>query len=176
MRCGVYAVLPRRERVQCARRATVAFTHWHIWLRTHHFRQPQLVPSQLGDGRNHGPVPGGRRGEGGIACLHTTSLWEQHSSPHKFGQVRVCMLPTALPYMLYPCQCPQVCVCPCLRLQGELQTTDVKAKFVNGKPQAIEARLNLRTQFEWERFIRFMDRWGCWPSHMHICCYIVPLN
>ncbi len=42
--------------------------------------------------------------------------------------------------------------------QGELQTTDVKAKFVNGKPQAIEARVNLRTQFEWERFIRFMDR------------------
>lgn len=43
-------------------------------------------------------------------------------------------------------------------VQGELQTTDVKAKFVNGQPKAIEARLNLRTQFEWERFLRFMDR------------------
>lgn len=42
--------------------------------------------------------------------------------------------------------------------QGELSTTDVKAKFVNGKPAAVEARLNLRTQFEWERFMRFMDR------------------
>lgn len=44
--------------------------------------------------------------------------------------------------------------------EGELQTTDVKAKFVNGKPSSIEARMNFRTQFEWERFIRFMDRYA----------------
>ncbi|GBF89649.1 photosystem II reaction center protein PSB28 [Raphidocelis subcapitata] len=42
--------------------------------------------------------------------------------------------------------------------EGELSTTDVKAKFVNGKPQAIEAKYTMRSQFEWERFIRFMDR------------------
>lgn len=44
--------------------------------------------------------------------------------------------------------------------EGTLSTTDVKARFVNGKPQAIEARYNMRSQFEWDRFIRFMDRWA----------------
>jgi photosystem II protein len=44
--------------------------------------------------------------------------------------------------------------------EGELTTTDVKAKFVNGKPQIIEARFQMRSQFEWERFIRFMDRYA----------------
>jgi len=43
--------------------------------------------------------------------------------------------------------------------EGTLSTTDVKARFVNGKPTAIEARYNMRSQFEWDRFIRFMDRW-----------------
>ncbi|KAF8070974.1 HXK1 [Scenedesmus sp. PABB004] len=44
--------------------------------------------------------------------------------------------------------------------EGTLSTTDVKAKFVNGKPQAIEARYSMRSQFEWDRFIRFMDRYA----------------
>lgn len=44
--------------------------------------------------------------------------------------------------------------------EGELSTTDVKAKFVNGKPQAIEAKYSMRSQFEWDRFIRFMDRYA----------------
>ena len=44
--------------------------------------------------------------------------------------------------------------------EGELTTTDVKAKFINGKPQVIEARFQMRSQFEWERFIRFMDRYS----------------
>eukprot|EP00877_Chromochloris_zofingiensis_P008327 jgi/Chrzof1/3748/Cz13g07140.t1_PSB28[v5.2] len=44
--------------------------------------------------------------------------------------------------------------------EGTLSTTDVKAKFVNGRPQAIEARFNMRSQFEWDRFIRFMDRYA----------------
>lgn len=26
--------------------------------------------------------------------------------------------------------------------------------------QAIEAKFNMRSSFEWDRFIRFMDRWG----------------
>lgn len=42
--------------------------------------------------------------------------------------------------------------------EGTLSTTDVKARFVNGKPTAIEARYAMRSQFEWDRFIRFMDR------------------
>jgi photosystem II protein len=44
--------------------------------------------------------------------------------------------------------------------EGTLTTTDVKAKFVNGKPQAIEARFTMRSQFEWDRFMRFMDRYA----------------
>lgn len=44
--------------------------------------------------------------------------------------------------------------------EGTLTTTDVKAKFVNGKPQAIEAKFNMRSQFEWDRFMRFMDRYA----------------
>lgn len=44
--------------------------------------------------------------------------------------------------------------------EGELQTTDVKAKFLNGKPTAIEARYQMRSTFEWDRFIRFMDRYA----------------
>lgn len=44
--------------------------------------------------------------------------------------------------------------------EGVLSTTDVKAKFVNGKPQIIEAKYQMRSQFEWERFLRFMDRYA----------------
>ncbi|GLC34501.1 PSII 6.1 kDa protein [Pleodorina starrii] len=44
--------------------------------------------------------------------------------------------------------------------EGTLSTTDVKAKFINGKPQAIEAKFQMRSQFEWDRFIRFMDRYS----------------
>jgi photosystem II protein len=44
--------------------------------------------------------------------------------------------------------------------EGTLTTTDVKAKFVNGKPQAIEARYAMRSGFEWDRFMRFMDRYA----------------
>lgn len=44
--------------------------------------------------------------------------------------------------------------------EGTLTTTDVKAKFVNGKPQVIEAKFNMRSQFEWDRFMRFMDRYA----------------
>lgn len=44
--------------------------------------------------------------------------------------------------------------------EGELQTTDVKAKFLNGKPAAIEARFQMKSGFEWDRFMRFMDRYA----------------
>ncbi|KAG1666369.1 hypothetical protein FOA52_007907 [Chlamydomonas sp. UWO 241] len=44
--------------------------------------------------------------------------------------------------------------------EGLLSTTDVKAKFVNGKPQAIEARYMMKSGFEWDRFMRFMDRYA----------------
>merc|ERR1712071_78306 len=44
--------------------------------------------------------------------------------------------------------------------EGELSTTDVNANFVNGKPQSIECLLVMTTPEEWDRFMRFMERYG----------------
>mmetsp|Transcript_17267 Transcript_17267/g.56498 ORF Transcript_17267/g.56498 Transcript_17267/m.56498 type:complete len:153 (+) Transcript_17267:18-476(+) len=44
--------------------------------------------------------------------------------------------------------------------EGSFNTTDVKAKFVNGKPQNVEAKYVMRSTFEWDRFMRFMDRYA----------------
>ena len=44
--------------------------------------------------------------------------------------------------------------------EGEIVTREVKGKFVNGKPTAIEAVLIMKSAEEWERFIRFMDRYA----------------
>jgi photosystem II protein len=35
--------------------------------------------------------------------------------------------------------------------EGTLQTVDVQAKFVNGKPDRIEAKYVMRSTFEWDR-------------------------
>ncbi|MCS7030077.1 MAG: photosystem II reaction center protein Psb28 [Gloeomargarita sp. SKYG116] len=44
--------------------------------------------------------------------------------------------------------------------EGELVTRDVQAKFRNGKPHAIEARYIMRSPEEWDRFMRFMERYA----------------
>lgn len=44
--------------------------------------------------------------------------------------------------------------------EGELTTRDVNGKFVNGEPAGIEAVFVMRGQEEWERFMRFMERYG----------------
>ncbi len=44
--------------------------------------------------------------------------------------------------------------------EGTIQTVEVQAKFLNGKPSAIEAKLVMRSAFEWERFMRFMERYA----------------
>ncbi len=44
--------------------------------------------------------------------------------------------------------------------EGELITVEVQAKFVNGKPSKIEAKYVMRSSFEWERFMRFMERYA----------------
>lgn len=44
--------------------------------------------------------------------------------------------------------------------EGELATRDVSAKFVNGQPTAIEAVYPMRTAQEWDRFMRFMNRYA----------------
>jgi len=44
--------------------------------------------------------------------------------------------------------------------EGELTTREVKAKFINGKPDSIEAIYAIRSVDEWERFMRFMERYA----------------
>lgn len=44
--------------------------------------------------------------------------------------------------------------------EGELSTTDVNARFTNGKPQAIESTYVMKSPDEWDRFMRFMERYG----------------
>ncbi|KAL5228761.1 hypothetical protein ABZP36_017026 [Zizania latifolia] len=44
--------------------------------------------------------------------------------------------------------------------EGVLQSVDVSAKFVNGKPALIEAKYVMRTPREWDRFMRFMERYS----------------
>ncbi|WP_416675438.1 photosystem II reaction center protein Psb28 [Egbenema bharatensis] len=44
--------------------------------------------------------------------------------------------------------------------EGEISTREVKAKFVNGQPEALEAIYVMKSVEEWERFIRFMDRYA----------------
>ncbi|KDP26458.1 hypothetical protein JCGZ_17616 [Jatropha curcas] len=44
--------------------------------------------------------------------------------------------------------------------EGVLQSVDVNAKFVNGKPALIEAKYVMRTPREWDRFMRFMERYA----------------
>jgi photosystem II 13kDa protein len=44
--------------------------------------------------------------------------------------------------------------------EGEIVTREVKGRFVNGKPDALEAVLLMKSASEWERFMRFMDRYA----------------
>lgn len=44
--------------------------------------------------------------------------------------------------------------------EGELTTREVKAKFVNGKPEALEALYIMKSPNEWDRFMRFMERYS----------------
>lgn len=44
--------------------------------------------------------------------------------------------------------------------EGEIVTREVKGKFVNGQPTAVEAIILMRSPGEWERFMRFMERYA----------------
>jgi photosystem II protein len=44
--------------------------------------------------------------------------------------------------------------------EGEIVAKDVKGKFVNGRPSSIEAFLTMNNPDEWERFMRFMQRFS----------------
>lgn len=44
--------------------------------------------------------------------------------------------------------------------EGILETREVNARFINGKPQAIESIYIMKTPEAWDRFIRFMEKYG----------------
>ncbi|NES86523.1 MAG: photosystem II reaction center protein Psb28 [Moorea sp. SIO2B7] len=44
--------------------------------------------------------------------------------------------------------------------EGELVTREVKGKFINGKPTAIEAIYIMRSPEEWDRFMDFMNEYA----------------
>ncbi|MGB8702024.1 MAG: photosystem II reaction center protein Psb28 [Thermosynechococcaceae cyanobacterium] len=44
--------------------------------------------------------------------------------------------------------------------EGELVSRDVNAKFVNGQAKTLEVTYTMRSAAEWDRFIRFMDRYA----------------
>jgi photosystem II 13kDa protein len=44
--------------------------------------------------------------------------------------------------------------------EGEIVVREVKGKFVNGKPAALEAIHRMESTAEWDRFMRFMERYA----------------
>jgi len=44
--------------------------------------------------------------------------------------------------------------------EGEISTTSVNARFSNGKPQAIESVYTMTSPEQWDRFMRFMERYA----------------
>ena len=43
---------------------------------------------------------------------------------------------------------------------GEIVTREVKGKFINGKPEAVEAIYIMKSEEQWDRFMRFMERYA----------------
>jgi len=44
--------------------------------------------------------------------------------------------------------------------EGEIITREVKGKFINGKISALEAIVTFNSPSEWDRFMRFMERYS----------------
>ena len=44
--------------------------------------------------------------------------------------------------------------------EGEIVTREVKGKFINGKPEALEVFYIMNSNSEWDRFMRFMERYA----------------
>lgn len=44
--------------------------------------------------------------------------------------------------------------------EGQLMTREVKAKFINGQPSSLEAIYVMKSPAEWDRFMRFMERYA----------------
>ena len=52
--------------------------------------------------------------------------------------------------------------------EGTLNTVDVQAKFLNGKPDRIEAKYIMRSGFEWDRCVS-QPQLVCAQKHLYAC-------
>ena len=48
----------------------------------------------------------------------------------------------------------------CHRREGEISTANVSARFVEGKPVGLLVRHEMKSPGEWDRFMRFMERYA----------------
>jgi photosystem II 13kDa protein len=44
--------------------------------------------------------------------------------------------------------------------EGEIVTRNVNAMFVNGRPAGVKATYKMESEYDWERFLRFMERYA----------------
>merc|ERR1719484_279532 len=44
--------------------------------------------------------------------------------------------------------------------EGTIQTSEVTANFINGKPRIVKGVIVMRGEDEWDRFMRFMERYA----------------
>jgi photosystem II protein len=44
--------------------------------------------------------------------------------------------------------------------EGTLVTRDINARYINGRPQAVEAIYVMKNREAWDRFMRFMERYS----------------
>ena len=44
--------------------------------------------------------------------------------------------------------------------EGVIESRDVNVNFVNGKPQAVESIYIMKSSYDWDRFMRFMERYA----------------
>ena len=44
--------------------------------------------------------------------------------------------------------------------EGTLETRDVCARFINGKPRSVQSIYIMESPEAWDRFMRFMERYG----------------
>jgi len=44
--------------------------------------------------------------------------------------------------------------------EGTMKSTDVTATFVNGRPRIVKGVVVMRGSDEWDRFMRFMERYA----------------
>ena len=64
------------------------------------------------------------------------------------------------PKILAPDYNEDITGCYLVDEEGEIVTREVKAKFINGRAAGVEAVLIMQSSEEWDRFMRFMERYA----------------